>query len=753
MKKNEKKETTAQHRANPNVLGLRADVVEQRITDTLETNYMPYAMSVIVSRAIPEIDGFKPSHRKLLYTMYKMGLLNGARTKSANIVGQTMRLNPHGDAAIYETMVRLARGNEALLHPYVDSKGNFGKAYSRDMAYAASRYTEAKLEPISAELFAEIDKEAVDMAPNYDNTMLEPSLFPVRYPAVLVNSNFGLAVSMASNICSFNLAELCATTVALMKDPKHDISTTMPAPDFVGGGQILYDEAQLRKAVETSEAEMNKIYRTGLGAVKVRAVYSYDPDARCIEVTQIPPSTTIEAIIDKVVDLVKEGKLKEISDVRDETDLSGLRLAFDLKKGQDPDAVMNKLFRLTPLQDNFNCNFNVLINGTPRVMGVYEILNEWTVFRRNCVKRRVAFDLKKKKEKLHLLNGLKKILLDIDYAIKLIRETDEESEVVPNLMIGFGIDEVQAEYVAEIKLRHINREYILKRTQETADLEKEIADMEDILGNENRVNKLIIDELREISKKYGQPRRTMFLYDVEESADIAEEPVKLGPVNIFLTREGYFKKITPQSLRMSNQHKLKENDEIIWSGEVNGGAELLFFTDMHQVYKTRCTDFDETKASVMGDYIPAKLGFDDGESIIFMAVTEDYSETLVTFYRNGKCAKVPLSSYETKTKRRKLSGAYSDLSELVGMFLIKQDSDFVLRSTAGKALAFNTALVLPKAARDTQGVQVMRLTKAELAGAYPAEQSGVKDIESLRIKSIPSAGTATDEDITQLTLM
>ncbi len=718
-------------------------IVEQKdIVSTLEENYMPYAMSVIVSRALPEIDGFKPSHRKLLYTMYKMGLLTGSRTKSANIVGQTMRLNPHGDAAIYETMVRLARGNEALLHPYVDSKGNFGKAYSRDMAYAASRYTEAKLEPISGELFAEIDKDAVDMVPNYDNTMLEPSLFPVRYPAVLVNNNFGLAVSMASNICSFNLSEICETTIALMKDPEHDALSTLKGPDFPGGGYIVYDEA-----------EMNKIYRTGMGAVKVRAVYNYDPDSRCIEVTQIPPTTTIEAIIDKVVELVKDGKLKEISDVRDETDLSGLRLAFDLKKGQDPDAVMNKLFRLTPLQDNFNCNFNVLINGSPRVMGVYEILNEWTIFRRGCVKRRVAFDLKKKKEKLHLLNGLKKILLDIDYAIKLIRETDEEAEVVPNLMIGFGIDEVQAEYVAEIKLRHINREYILKRTQETADLEKEIADMEDILGNEKRVNKLIIDELRDISKKYGQPRRTMFLYDVEESADIAEEPVKLGPVNIFLTREGYFKKITPQSLRMSNQHKLKENDEVILAREVSGNAELLFFTDKHQVYKTRCTDFDETKASAMGDYIPAKLGFDDGESIRFLAVTEDYSETLVMFFRNGKCAKVPLSSYETKTRRKKLSGAYSDLSELVGMFLIKGEADFVLSSTAGKALVFNTALVLPKAARDTQGVQVMRLTKAELSGAYPVENSGVKDIEALRIKTIPSAGTATDEDIDQLTLM
>lgn len=717
-------------------------VAEKDIVSTLEENYMPYAMSVIVSRALPEIDGFKPSHRKLLYTMYKMGLLTGGRTKSANIVGQTMRLNPHGDAAIYETMVRLARGNEALLHPYVDSKGNFGKAYSRDMAYAASRYTEAKLEPISAELFAEIDKDAVDMVPNYDNTMLEPSLFPVRFPSVLVNSNFGLAVSMASNICSFNLSEICETTIALMKDPEHNALSTLKGPDFPGGGYIVYDEA-----------EMEKIYRTGMGAVKVRAVYNYDPDARCIEVTQIPPTTTVEAIIDKVVELVKDNKLREISDVRDETDLSGLRLAFDLKKGQDPDAVMNKLFRLTPLQDNFNCNFNVLIDGTPRVMGVYEILNEWTAFRRNCVKRRVSFDMQKKKEKLHLLYGLKKILLDIDYAIKLIRETDEESEVVPNLMIGFGIDEPQAEYVAEIKLRHINREYILKRTEETEQLEKDIADMEEILGSEARVNKLIIEELRDISKKYGQPRRTMFLYDVEEQSAETEEPVNLPNVNIFLTREGYFKKITPQSLRMSNQHKLKENDEIIYSGEVNGGAELLFFTDKYQVYKSRCTDFDETKASAMGDYVPAKLGFDDGESIVFMAVTEDYSETLVIFFKNGKCAKVPLSSFETKTKRRKLGNAYSDLSELVAMFVIKGEADFVLKSSAGKALTFNTALVLPKTTRDTQGVQVMRLTRAELAGAYLAEESGVKDIEALRIKSIPSAGTATDQDIDQMRLI
>lgn len=714
-------------------------VVETDIVRTLEENYMPYAMSVIVSRALPEIDGFKPSHRKLLYTMYKMGLLTGARTKSANIVGQTMRLNPHGDAAIYETMVRLARGNEALLHPYVDSKGNFGKAYSRDMAYAAARYTEAKLEGISAELFAEIDKDAVDMLPNYDNTMLEPSLFPVRFPSVLVNSNFGLAVSMASNICSFNLAEVCETTAALMKNPEHNALSTLKGPDFPGGGYIVYDEA-----------EMEKIYRTGQGAVKVRAAYSFDKEARCIEVTQIPPTTTVEAIIDKVVELVKDGRIKEISDVRDETDLSGLRLAFDVKKGYDPEALMQKLFRLTPLQDNFNCNFNVLIAGTPRVMGVYEILREWTDFRRECVKRRVYFDLQKKKEKLHLLQGLKKILLDIDYAIQLIRETEEEAEVVPNLMIGFGIDEVQAEYVAEIKLRHINREYILKRTEETAQLEKDIAEMEDILGDVRKINKLIISELEDISKKYGQPRRTMFLYDVHEEAQAEEEQPESVPVNIFFTREGYFKKITPKSLRMASEQKLKESDEVVYSAEVSSNSELLFFTNKFTCYKSRCAEFAETKASVMGEYIPAKLGMEDGETPIFMAATENYSETLVIFFRNGKCAKIPLSSYETKTRRKKLTAAYSDLSELVAMFVISADADFILKSTAGKVLLFNTALVLPKAARDTQGVQVMRLTKAELAGAYPAEGAALKDPESYRIKSVPAAGVATDSDIDQI---
>lgn len=716
-------------------------VVETDIVTTLEENYMPYAMSVIVSRALPEIDGFKPSHRKLLYTMYKMGLLNGGRTKSANIVGQTMKLNPHGDAAIYETMVRLARGNEALLHPYVDSKGNFGKAYSRDMAYAAARYTEAKLDSISAELFADIDKDAVDMIPNYDNTTVEPTLFPVRFPSVLVNSNFGLAVSMASNICSFNLAEVCETAVSLIKNPDHNALSTLKGPDFPGGGYIVYDEA-----------EMEKIYRTGLGAVKVRAKYNFDKDARCIEVTEIPPTTTVEAIIDKVVELVKDGKIREISDCRDETDLSGLRLAFDLKKGYDPDAVMQKLYKLTPLQENFNCNFNVLIAGTPRVMGVYEILSEWTEFRRQCVRRRIYFDLNKKKEKLHLLLGLKKILLDIDYAIQLIRETEEEAEVVPNLMVGFGIDEPQAEYVAEIKLRHINREYILKRTEETDRLTADIAEMEEILNSPKKIDKVIISELKEVSEKYAQPRRTMFLYDVAEDVEIEEEQPEGYPVNVFFTREGYFKQITPKSLRMSGEQKLKEQDEIVFSAEVSSNSELLFFTNKFRCYKSRCADFPEIKASVMGDFVPAKLGMDDGELPVFMAVTEKFTETLVIFFKNGKCAKIPLSSYSTKTQRKKLLNAYSDLSELVGMFVVEGEEDFILKSTAGKVIMFNTALVLAKSARDTQGVQVMRLTKAELASVQIAQNVDVEDIERFRIKTIPAAGIVSEDDIDQIKL-
>ncbi len=739
MKKKTVKKT---ERSAPNAyIENSGKVIETDIASTLEENYMPYAMSVIVSRALPEIDGFKPSHRKLLYTMYKMGLLKGERTKSANIVGQTMRLNPHGDQAIYETMVRLASGNEALLHPYVDSKGNFGKAYSRDMKFAASRYTEAKLAEISTELFAEIDKDAVDMVPNYDNTMTEPSLFPVRFPAILVNSNFGLAVSMASSICSFNLAEICETTAALIKNPEHNALSTLKGPDFPGGGYIVYDEG-----------EMEKIYRTGVGAVKVRAKYNFDKDARCIEVTEIPPTTSVEAIIDRIVDLGKDGKIKEISDARDETDISGLRLTIDIKKGYDPDAVMAKLFKLTPLQENFNCNFNVLIAGTPRVMGVYEILSEWTDFRRECIKRRIYFELGKNKEKLHLLLGLKKILLDIDKAIVIIRETEEEAEVVPNLMIGFGIDEQQAEYVAEIKLRHINREYILKRTEETDKLTEEIAQMEDVLSSPKKIDNIIIKELKEVSEKYSAPRRTQFLYDVAEDAVLEEEQPESYPVNVFFTREGYFKQITPKSLRMSSEQKLKENDEIIFTAEVSSNSELLFFTDKFKCYKSRCADFPETKASVMGDYVPAKLGMEDGETPIYMAVTENFSETLVIFFKNGKCAKIPLSSYETKTKRKLLLNAYSDLSPVVAMFTIANDCDFVLKSTAGKVILFNTALILAKSARDTQGVQVMRLTKAELACAYSADSVEVENIEQFRIKNVPAAGIMSDGDIDQIRL-
>ena len=735
-----KKETKASKPNKPEAYIEGAGIVEQKsIVETLEENYMPYAMSVIVSRALPEIDGFKPSHRKLLYTMYNMGLLKGDRTKSANIVGQTMKLNPHGDQAIYATMVRLARGNGALLHPYIDSKGNFGKAYSRDMAFAASRYTEAKLDPICAELFDDIDKDTVDMVPNYDNTLTEPVLFPVRFPSVLVNSNIGIAVSMASNICPFNLREVCETTIALMKDPEHDVSATLQGPDFPGGGFIVYDDE-----------EMKKIYETGRGSVIVRGKYTFDKDNRCIEVTEIPPTTTVEAIMDKVLELVKLGKINEISDIRDETDLSGLKLTFDLKKGKDPDEFMRKMFRLTPLQDAFSCNFNILIAGNPRVMGVYEILNEWTAFRIECVKRMIYFELGRKKEKLHLLLGLKKILLDIDKAIKIIRETDEEAEVVPNLMIGFGIDEVQADYVAEIKLRHINREYILKRTEEVDSLKDEIADMEDMLDSPRRIKKYIIDELTEIAEKYGQPRRTLFAEAFADEDD-EEETIPDYTVNCFLTAEGYFKRITAQSLRMSGEQKLKEGDEVIFERELSGRTDLLFFTDKYQVYKTCVNDFEDTKASLMGDYIPAKLEMEQDEHIIKMIPTEDYSGHIILFFRNGKCAKVPLSSFETKTKRKKLANAYFDGSELVAMYELPEDRDFILQSAAGKILIFPTALVLPKAARDTMGVQVMRLTKTELASAMPYEEGMIDEAEKYMTKTVPSAGVMSRLDINQIT--
>lgn len=742
MKKNSKKndkKTSKEQQSKAYIEGAGI-VAEKPITNTLEENYMPYAMSVIVSRALPEIDGFKPSHRKLLYTMYKMGLLTGARTKSANIVGQTMKLNPHGDIPIYETMVRLTRGNETLLHPYVDSKGNFGKAYSRDMSYAASRYTEAKLDKICTELFSDIDKDTVDFAPNYDNTMTEPMLLPAKFPSVLVNNNIGIAVSMSSNICSFNLTEVCETTISLMRDPNHDIISTLKAPDFPGGGFIMYNEEELRK-----------IYNTGRGSVKVRAKYNYDSESNVIEVTEIPPTTTVEAIIDRIVELVKTGKIKEISDVRDETDLSGLKLAIDLKRRVEPDALMLKLFRFTPLQDSFACNFNVLIDGNPRVMGVREILNEWTKFRTGCIRRRVQFDLNKKREKLHLLLGLQKILLDIDKAIKIIRETAEESEVVPNLMIGFGIDEVQAEYVAEIKLRHINKEYILKRLGEINELKTDIADMEDILDSPRRVKNIIISDLKDIINTYGQPRKTLLSYDTEEEV-FAEDDEPDFTVNVFVTREGYFKKITPQSLRMSGEQKLKENDGIVLEKEVSNKSDMLFFTNTGVVYKAKVSAFEQTKASVMGDFIPAKLEFEQGESIVFSAVTSDYSETLMLFFRNGKCAKIPLSSFETKTNRKKLANAFNTASPLVAAFVISESADFLLQSSAGKVLVFSSDLLMSKAARDTQGVQVMRLTKAELEFASIYTEGALENKEEFIIKNIPSAGKAAGFNAGQMTL-
>ena len=721
-------------------------VESQHITDTLETNYMPYVMTVILSRAIPEIDGFKPSHRKLLYTMYKMGLLTGARTKSANIVGATMKLNPHGDAAIYETMVRLSRGYQALLHPYVDSKGNFGRAYSSDMEYAASRYTEAKLDPIAAELFRDIDRDTVDFIDNYDSTMKEPTLLPVSFPSILVNNNVGIAVGMASSICSFNLQEVCDTAIALMKDPEHDISDTLKAPDFPGGGLIVY-----------RREEMEKIYSTGRGGVRVRSVYSYDKAANCIDITQIPPTTTVEAIIKKMTELVKNGKVREISDVRNEIGLNGLKITIDLKRGVDPDRLMNKLFAMTPLEDTFSCNFNILIAGVPRVMGVREILEEWTAFRMECVRRRVYFDLSRAKDKLHLLQGLSKILLDIDKAIRIIRSTDEESEVVPNLMIGFGIDEIQAEYVAEIRLRHLNREYILKRTEEIGKLESDIREMEEILGSAARVRGIIVDELREISKKYGQPRRSQLLYasEMTEFSEEEKEEVPDYPCTFFFTAEGYFKKITPQSLRMSGEQKLKEGDRIIQTVEASNAKDLLFFTAQGTVYKAKASDFQDTKASVMGDYVAGKLGFEEGETAFHMVVTADYSGMLVFFFENGKAAKVELSAYATKTNRRRLVGAYSDKSPVVAIVHIAEDTEFLLTSTSGRRLLMHTGAVSVKTTRNTQGVQVMtlkgshRLERVELF-----EEGMVAKPNRYRPKTLPAAGAMPSaEDVgEQLTL-
>ncbi len=712
-------------------------IVNEQIADVLKNNYMPYAMSVIISRALPEIDGFKPSHRKLLYMMYKRGLLSPdkERSKSANVVGETMKLNPHGDQAIYDTLVRLTRGNEALLHPYIDSKGNFGKQYSSKMHYAAPRYTEVKLENICNELFRDIDKETIDLVPNYDNTMLEPSLLPVTFPTVLVNSNTGIAVSMASNVCPFNLEEVCETTIALMKNPGHDITSTLKGPDFPGGGLMLYDEDELKK-----------IYETGRGSIKIRSKYNYDKSANCLEITQIPYTTTIEAIIDKIVDLVKQGKIREVSYIRDETDIDGLKIAIDLKRGVDPDKLMQKLYRLTPLQDSYPCNFNILIAGTPKVMGVREILTEWTAFREECVQRRTYHDLQKKKDKLHLLEALSKILLDIDKAIKIIRETENEEDVVPNLMIGFGIDEIQAEYVAEIKLRNINKQYILRRIEEVDKLKADIAEMEDILNDKKKIRKIIIAELRDVIKNYAQPRKTMFYFksDIEEDESIDDTPDY--PVNLFVSASGYFKKITPQSLRMSSEHKLKEGDFISQNFESTNKTDLIFFTDRAQVYKSKASAFDDTKASVMGDYIPAKLAFDENENLKTLVPTTDYSGYVIFFFENGKAAKVPLKSYETKTNRKKLANAYSSKSPLVAAIFTAEDKDVLLRTTSGHALVFNTGMILPKATRDSQGVQVVTLRKnALLASAEIVEGEQLTELSKYRAKSVPSAGKPAKE--------
>ena len=726
-----KKTETMQSEKIKGVIIGAGETVLQPITEILVNNYMPYTMSVIVSRAIPEMDGFKPSHRKLLYTMYKMGLLQGGRTKSANIVGQTMRLNPHGDGAIYETMVRLSKNNETLLHPYVDSKGNWGRAYSRDMAYAASRYTEAKLEPICAEMFHDIDKNTVDFVDNYDSTMKEPVLFPVTFPSVLVNANTGIAVGMASSICPFNLAEVCETTISYIKDKDHNLLSTLKAPDFIGGGQLIYNKE-----------ELEKIYTTGRGSIKIRSRYTYDKSNNCIDITQIPPTTTLEAIIDKVIELVKLNKVREVNDIRNETDLGGLKVTIDLKRGTDPDKLMQKLFKMTPLEDSFSCNFNILVKGMPRVMGVREILDEWIEFRSDCIRRRTEYQLLKAKERLHLLKGLQKILLDIDKAIKIVRETDEESEVVPNLMIGFGIDEIQAEYVAEIKLRHLNREYILKRLDDIEKLEQAIAQLEEILGSRSKIRNIIIEELKEVSKKYGKPRRTMLVFVDEEEFIEEEEEVPEYPVFLFYTTEGYFKKITPQSLRMSGEHMLKEGDSIVEQIESNNNRDLLFFSDKCQVYKAKANEFSDTKASARGDYIPSKLGFDDGENVIQMTVTKEYNGYLMFFFENGKVGKVDLNAYQTKQNRRKLVGAYSDKSPIVAIFHIEEECEFMLKSSNGRRLLVHSGAISPKTTKNTQGVGGMTQKKGHRLTEVSKYVAGSLEKEHrYRTKTLPAAGS------------
>ena len=724
--------------ADPNVMGLRGTVVEQPITSTLDENYMPYAMSVIVSRAIPEIDGFKPSHRKLLYTMYKMGLLTGARTKSANIVGQTMRLNPHGDAAIYDTMVRLSKGYGALLTPFVDSKGNFGKSYSRDMSWAAPRYTEAKLSAICGEIFKDIDSDTVDFVDNYDNTMKEPALLPTTFPNILVSANSGIAVGMASQFCGFNLKEVCDTAVAYLKNPDCDLTETLLAPDFPTGGELIFDTDAIRD-----------IYNTGRGSVRVRAKYRYVKDQNLLEIYEIPYSTTVEAILDKVAELIKAGKAKEISDMRDETDLSGLKLAIDLKRGVDPDKLMAKLYKLTPLEDAFACNFNVLIAGSPKVLGIRQILEEWTAWRTDSVKRRIFFVLGKKKEKLHLLKGLKRILLDIDKAIRIIRETEEEAEVIPNLMIGFGIDQIQAEYVAEIKLRNINKEYILKRTRETDALRDEIDDLEDLLNSPKRVKKVIVEELNAAAKKYGEPRRTSIVYPHEITSYTPEEEQKEEyPVTVFLSREGYFKKITPASLRMNSEQKFKEGDALRQSFETTSNAEAMFFTDHCQVYKTRLGEFDDAKASVLGDYLPTKLKMDAGENVIFMVLPgADYAGSLLFFYENGKVARIEMKAYQTASNRRKLTGAYSDKSPLACIRRLDEDCELAVYSNEPRCLIFHTALLAPKTTRSAQGVAVMTLKpKYHLETVLLSEETSITNRTRYRVRAIPAAGALVKEE-------
>ncbi len=744
-KKKPEKQPKAEINPNAHILGA-GEVVNQRITDTLEINYMPYAMSVIMSRAIPEIDGLKPAHRKLLYTMYKMGLLNGSRVKSANIVGRTMQLNPHGDAAIYDTMVRLSRGYEALLHPLVDSKGNFGKAYSRDMMWAASRYTEAKLESICSELFGDIDKDTVDFVDNYDNSMKEPTLLPVSFPSVLVNANTGIAVGMASSICSFNLEEICNTTVELIKDPDFDVSELIKAPDFIGGGQIIYNRE-----------EMDNVINTGRGSIKVRAKYKYDKSNNCIDVFEIPPTTTAEAIIDKMIEKFKAGSLKEISDVRDETDKNGLKITIDLKRGVDPDKLMLKLYKQTPMEDTFSCNFNVLIAGMPQVLGVKQLLSEWIAFRTECVRRRTFFDLQKCRDRLHLLQGLQKILLDIDKAIQIIRNTDEEKEVVTNLMIGFGIDEIQAEYVAEIKLRHLNREYIIKHTKDIEGLEETIKDLEEILAKGQRVKKIIIAELQNVVKKFGKPRRSEIIYQTEIAEEEAEETVSNEPVHIFISREGYFKKITPLSLRMSTgEQKVKENDEIACSYDTTNDVELLFFTNKHQVYKAKADDFEFTKASALGDYVPSKLDMEPEETVSYMALTKDYSGNMLFFFENGKVAKVEMSAYATKTNRKKLIKAFCDKSPLVAALYMPQDAELVLVSSSGRHLLFNTAAISAKSTKDTQGVAVFTLKKGQrLMTVRPYNEGEFVKPYRYRTKNLPSTGAilSAEDSGEQMTLI